>query len=146
MASGIVVIHKSFWEFSHNEMKMFSIQVNFLKLDQQISQKIDDTLKKSKISFDLLPSFLQVQDNLFIEHYETSTQPVDRKKTSLEMYDFTKEFFDQFFMTEVLLLQESEIKCACVTTCKYDANGRSISTWHDNPFLNLYIYKVEFSL
>jgi len=141
--TGKTVVRKSVWSLTDDEMAQPTVKAELAILEQDIRDKIGDTLKDSEIDPDL-KTYLgpDVPDYLFDE--EEVVDPEEPESTMPDVDDFTPEAYDQFLTAELLLPHGGEASKARVKSRKRDADGNPVGRRHQNPLLDTREYEVEF--
>ncbi|KAI2511643.1 Reverse transcriptase (RNA-dependent DNA polymerase) [Fragilaria crotonensis] len=144
--SGKVIVRKSVWGLSEDDLANPDIKLRLSELDEGIHQsKIGDGLKTEDIDPDLMDSMPEVPDDVF-EDDEDDVQSGtgDLDGTAKDVEDHTPESYDEYLTAQVLLPQGGEAKKATVIGRKRDHDGRPIGQRHANPLLDSRLYEVEF--
>jgi hypothetical protein len=142
-ASGKVIVRKSIWALSTEEMQTPEVQTSTAGLDLAISQKIGDAISDAVIDPELQSNFPAPPDEIF-DGDESLDEPEDPEGTSVERDDFTPEAYDEYLLAEILLPHEGDFQTGRVRARVKDQNGLPVGRRNSNPLLDTREYEVEF--
>jgi hypothetical protein len=142
-ANGEVVVRKSVWGISEDEMKQPNVAAEIAELQLKLEAKIGDSVSDTDIQSDLLSQFPEIPDYIFDEE-EIADEPEESENTRPEANDYTPDSYDQYINAEVLLPYGGEELKAKVKARKHDADGLPLGKRHANPLLDTREYEVEF--
>ena len=107
--TGQVVVRKSIWAISKEDMKKTETQTKLAQVDLDIKQKIGDSITNSNIDPGILPLFPEPPDDLFTAHDEETATPLNPEEDHPELDDYTPDSYGQYLTTEVLLPHGGEL-------------------------------------
>ena len=140
--TGKVVVRKSVWALSQDDLANPDIKLRLVDLDEGISSKIGDGIKADDIDPELMDSMPEVPEDVFNDEDESRLETGDSDAGEPE--DFTPESYDEYLTAQVLLPHGGEASKATVVCRKRDHDGRPIGKRHANPLLDTRLYEVEF--
>jgi hypothetical protein len=142
-ASGKVIVRKSIWALSMEEMQSPEVQAITAGLDLTISNKIGDTISDAIINPELKSNFPAPPDEIFDDD-ESLDEPEDPAGTRVEVDNFTPKAYDEYLLAKILLPHEGEFQTGRVQARVTGQDGMPVWRQNSNPLLDTREYKVEF--
>ena len=142
-SKGTIVIRKSIWALTSDELKDPQMVADIAALDQGIQGKIGDTIKDDDVDPTLVGDLPDPPDFIFEDEKEVD-DPVEPEATKLEADEYTPEAYDQYLLAEVLLPHGGDLQKAKVTGRIQDAKGLPVGKRNANPLLDTREYEVTY--
>ena len=143
-ANGELVIRKSVWSLSQDEMQQPDIQAQLKQLDAGINQSIGDGLDDDAVAPGVAEQHPNPPDDLFDDEGEDVVAPFEEPPNDPDTEEYTPEALDEYLHAEVMLPHGGDLLKAKVIGRKHDADGRPIGVRNANPILDSRLFDVEF--
>jgi hypothetical protein len=134
-AKGVVVIRKSIWALTANEIGTDMIREQIETLDESLKHLREHDSKER--------TALPVLDLLSNDEDEKNS-PADEEMTSLELGDATPEELDEYLNAQLLFWQNGDSRSARVTKRRRTEDWQLFGQRHENLVLDSREYEVEF--
>jgi hypothetical protein len=139
-----VIIRKSTWGLSMEEMQTPAVQLQVAGLNLVISQKIGDAIADDILDPDLAANYPDPPPDEIFGGDEALDEPEYPDATHVDADNYKPELYDEYLLAEILLPCDGELKTARVCNWVKDANRKSVGKRNANPLLDTREYKVEF--
>jgi hypothetical protein len=135
-SNGKILVRKSVWAISDNEMAQPYIKELLATFDESISIAYSSPW----------PTNLGAEDKDILNSSEDETvEPADSEVPGFELYDYTPEEMDEYMLKEFRLSRAGEMVTARVMKRTRDGNGILTGCRSSNPVLHTRQYNVEFT-
>jgi Reverse transcriptase (RNA-dependent DNA polymerase) len=132
---GKVIVRKSVWAISDDEMAQPSIKEKLAKFDESIKLAYDHNWPVSS----------DVDGSDILNSSEDKTEsPAAAEDSSLELHNYTHEEMDEYLHKELELPRGGELAKARVLKRSRDGDGIPTGYRHENSILDTRQYEVEF--
>jgi hypothetical protein len=142
--TGKVIVRKSIWGLSMEEMQTPEVQLQVAGLNLAISHKIGDAIADDALDPDLAVNYPDPPPDEIFDGDEALDEPEEPDGTHVDADDYTPESYDEYLLAEILLPHDGELKSARVRNRVKDADGRPTGKRNANPLLDTREYEVEF--
>jgi hypothetical protein len=139
-----VIVRKSIWGLSMEEMKTREVQLQVAGLNLAISQKIGDAIADNVLDPYLAVNYPDPPPDEIFDGDEALDEREDPDGTHVEADDYTPGAYEEYLLAEILLPHDGELKSARVRNWVKDADGRPVGKRNANPLLYTREYEVEF--
>ena len=133
--SGNVIIRKSIWGLTNEELRDPTITRRLKELDDSINHRIGD---------DTVDTAPPDPDDVLHPGEDEGLELPPNQGGSLELHDVTPEELDEYLSKELLIPRGGDMVRARVLKRTRDGDGIPIGRRHHNPILDTRQYEVEF--
>jgi Reverse transcriptase (RNA-dependent DNA polymerase) len=142
--TGRVVIRKSLWALSPDDLANPQVQADLAELDKKVKSKIGDNVPDSDLDTEFRDMFPEAPDDMFDDDPTLMPYHESPDEDSEEPEEYTPEAYDEYIAASILLPQGGELQKATVVNRKHDRDGLPIGRRHANPLLDTREYEVQF--
>ena len=144
-STGLVIMRKSVWGVSKEELATDSVREQLTLLDEGIKIRIGNQIKNDKAARAAGYDQDEILDGLFNDKEDFIAELMEPELTTPEANDYTLEAYDEYLTAKVMFPHGGESARALVKTRKHDAMGRPIRKKAPGQLmLDTRMYEVEF--
>jgi hypothetical protein len=135
-AKGKILIRKSVWSLTDEELKLDPVKERLAKLDETIHRAYGHES----------PEAVEFEDGDILCPLDDETHvPAEAEASGLEMHTFTNEEMDEYVSKELYLPRGGDLVTARVLQRTRDGDGFPTGHRNSNPILDTRQYEVEFT-